>query len=380
MEPENTCFSLHSPKPPPVSLLCHVVSPNNDQPTTGIHTAPTRAARLQIDNDKLVMALAEPDHLICMYAIRTGTLIREFIGHKSGVWAMQYAGNTLVSGSTDHSVRVWDMSTGKTTHVFGEHTRAVRCLQLLLPVPSAGQISGYKASASFIPDAPTPRLAEPLIVAGGRDGSLRKSPIAAFTTADNPYVRHTLMGHTAQIRSLAGHRHIVCTASYDSTVCVWDVVEGRRVHQLSGHTSKVYSVVYDHGQAKCWSASMDATVRCWDVHSGQCLAVLEGHTALVGVLELSPHWLVSASADSTLRVWSTHDNSLAYELKEHSSAVVYGIKMWDTRSGIKVREFDFGMWCAWQVKVSERYCAVVGSTHAGVKLVVMDFQPEAVES
>lgn len=33
-------------------------------------------------------------------------------GHEGGVWALSSWGNTLVSGSTDKSAKVWDLDTG----------------------------------------------------------------------------------------------------------------------------------------------------------------------------------------------------------------------------------------------------------------------------
>jgi len=45
------------------------------------------------------------------------------------------------------------------------------------------------------------------------------------------------------------------------------------------------------------------TVCLWSISTGQCLAVLSGHTSLVGLLGLSPSFLVSAAADSPLKVW-----------------------------------------------------------------------------
>ncbi|KAJ1499812.1 SCF ubiquitin ligase complex subunit cdc4 [Coelomomyces lativittatus] len=81
--------------------------------------------------------------------------------------------NTLVSGSTDRTVRVWDLSTGKTTHIFKGHTSTVRCLQILLPVTHPIEKKGYIASSTCLTYSVTPMLTEPLIVTGSRDATLR---------------------------------------------------------------------------------------------------------------------------------------------------------------------------------------------------------------
>ena len=61
-----------------------------------------------------------------------GELVCSLEGH-GGVWALAACKDTLVSGSTDRTVRIWDLATGKCTRVFGGHTSTVRCLSIVKP-------------------------------------------------------------------------------------------------------------------------------------------------------------------------------------------------------------------------------------------------------
>jgi F-box and WD-40 domain protein CDC4 len=76
---------------------------------------------------------ASDDHSIHVYSPVTGDLLRSLSGHEGGVWALASTKDTLVSGSTDRTVRIWDLSTGRCTHVFGGHTSTVRCLAIVKP-------------------------------------------------------------------------------------------------------------------------------------------------------------------------------------------------------------------------------------------------------
>ena len=76
---------------------------------------------------------ASDDHSIHVYSPVTGLLLRSLSGHEGGVWALASTKDTLVSGSTDRTVRIWDLSTGRCTHVFGGHTSTVRCLAIVKP-------------------------------------------------------------------------------------------------------------------------------------------------------------------------------------------------------------------------------------------------------
>jgi WD domain, G-beta repeat len=76
---------------------------------------------------------ASDDHSIHIHSPHTGDLIRSLEGHESVVWALPASRDTLVSGSTDRTARIWDLNTGICTHVFGGHTSNARCLAIVKP-------------------------------------------------------------------------------------------------------------------------------------------------------------------------------------------------------------------------------------------------------
>jgi WD40 repeat protein len=51
-------------------------------------------------------------------------------GHEGGVWTAELQGNLLVSGSTDRTVRVWNLSNGDLVSTLPGHSSTVRCLAL----------------------------------------------------------------------------------------------------------------------------------------------------------------------------------------------------------------------------------------------------------
>lgn len=317
---------------------------------------------LQFDEDKIVSA--SDDHSINIYSTQTGQLRKRLDGHEGGVWALEYKGDTLVTGATDRTVRVWDLETLRQTHLFVGHTSTVRCLQIVEPV--------LEPSGEYQPPYP-------MIVTGSRDTSLRvwklpKKGEPAFEglsptsgehapPEDNPFHVHHLEGHTEAVRAVAAHGRICISGSYDKNVRVWDIVKGQCIHVLQGHESKVYSIVYDRFRNRCVSGSMDYAVKIWDLASGECLHTLSGHTALVGLLGASPNYYVSAAADASLRVWDANTAELKHVLSSHAAAitcfqhdetkVVSGsdgtLKLWDIRTGRYVRDLITGISAVWQV-------------------------------
>ncbi|KAF9557135.1 WD40 repeat-like protein [Agrocybe pediades] len=343
---------------------------------------------------------ASDDHSIQVYSPVTGELVRSLQGHDGGVWALAACKDTLVSGSTDRTVRIWDLATGRCTHVFGGHTSTVRCLSIVKPEMIDVERDGVIVKEKW------PK--RPLIVTGSRDHSLRvwtlprpgEAEFKCFGSEDNevdltevcdadenPYHRLHLEGHDHAVRALAARGRTLVSGSYDCTVRIWDIVSGECKWVLLGHTQKVYSVVLDLGRNQACSGSMDGTVRVWNLQTGQCQHTLTGHTSLVGLLGLSPSYLVSAAADSTLRIWDPESGELRHTLAAHTGAITCfqhdefkvlsgsdgNLKMWNVRDGTVVRDLLTGITGVWQVVFEGRWCVAASNRNDTTVLDVWDF-------
>ncbi|SGZ51504.1 CIC11C00000001926 [Sungouiella intermedia] len=339
---------------------------------------------LHHDEEKVITGIE--GKLINVHSTKTGELLRVLKGHDGGVWALKYFSNTLVSGSTDREVRVWNIRTGRCTHVFRGHTSTVRCMDILHPAKIGVNDNGL----------PIMYPKEPLLVTGSRDHNLHvwKLPldnedvgadeITETKTYDakdpsNPYIVAILTGHTQSVRSVTGYGNIIVSGSYDTTVRVWDLLEGGRCkHVLEGHSDKIYSTALNFEKRRCYSGSMDLSINVWDFEKGKLLFSLEGHNSLVGLLELSDGYLVSAAADATLRVWDPVTGENHSKLKGHNSAItcfqhdslriVSGsermLKLWDIKTGRFVRDLLTDITGGiWQVSFDPDRCVAAVQKH-----------------
>ena len=295
---------------------------------------------LSFDDEKIVTG--SDDQTIHIYNVENGSLKQKLIGHEGGVWALQYHENVLVSGSTDRTLRVWNIDSGLCTQIFQGHSSTVRCLQIILPLKLA--------DGSVFPE-------RPLIVTGSRDTTIR---LWILPTEDddeyhsepgttNPYFVALLTGHTNSVRAISGEGKILVSGSYDHSVKIWDLETQECIHTFRSHAEKVYSVGYCDELRRACSGSLDASVKVWCVDTGTQLFNLEGHNSLVGLLELTPEYLISAAADSTIRVWCPKTGKCLACLQGHSSAITCfhfdiasnrivsgsdgGVKAWELSSG-----------------------------------------------
>ena len=135
---------------------------------------------------------------------------------------------------------------------------------------------------------------------------------------------------------------------------------------------------------------MDGTVRVWNLRNGQCQHTLAGHTSLVGLLGLSPSYLVSAAADSTLRIWDPDSGELCHTLVAHAGAITCfqhdefkvlsgsdgTLKMWNIREGTVARDLLTEVNGVWQVVFEGRCCVAASNRNNATMLDVWDFGVE----
>ncbi|CAG8237740.1 unnamed protein product [Penicillium salamii] len=324
---------------------------------------------MQFDGERIITA--SDSGKINVHDVQSGALLRKLEGHEGGVWAIKQYQNTLVSASTDRSIRVWDIEKGECTHIFRGHKSTVRTLEILLPT----QVDQHKTDESdAVHDWP-------LIISGSRDSTLRiwKLPQAEDPTylpstdaqgEDCPYLLQVLEGHKHSVRAMAAHGDTLVSGSYDCTVRIWKVSTGALLHTLDGHGYKVYAVAIDHKRNHVISGSMDHNVKIWSLETGALLFTLEGHASLVGILDLKEDILVSASADSVLRVWDPENGECRSVLSGHTGAVTCfqhdnekvvsgsdrALKMWNIQTGVLERDLLTGLSGVWQVCFRGRYC------------------------
>jgi len=206
-----------------------------------------------------------------------GPLIRTLTGHSSGVNAVSVTqdGKYAVSASNDHTLKVWDLKTGKEVHTLTGHSSGVIAV-------SVTQDGKYVVSASD-------------------DHTLKVWDLKTGKEV------HTLTGHSLRVIafSVTQDGKYAVSASDDRTLKVWDLKTGKEVHTLTGHSSGVRAVSVTQDGKYVVSASDDNTLKVWDLKTGKEVHTLTGHSSGVRAVSVTQDgkYAVSASYDRTLKVW-----------------------------------------------------------------------------
>lgn len=194
--------------------------------------------------DGAILASGSEDHTVKLWDVRTGREVKTLLGHTGGVQSVAFApqpdaitsvplqqnslqGNILASGSKDHTVKLWDVRTGRCVRTLQGYTNAI-------------------CSVAFVPQW---------------DANSRDQEVVSKQ-------------ETSQILAAGGSDH---------TVKLWDIRTGCYLKTLPGHFNWVWAVAFNPQGNILASASQNQTIKLWDLKTGECLKTLRAERLYEGM-------------------------------------------------------------------------------------------------
>lgn len=238
---------------------------------------------------------------------RSESYILKQQGHYFDVNCLAYSPDSqlLATGADDNKVKVWTVSSGFCFVTFSEHTNAVTALHFM-------SNNNCLLSASL-------------------DGTVRAWDLFRyrnFRTFTTPSSR--------QFVSLASDQsgEVICAGTLDSfEIFVWSMKTGRLLDILSGHEGPVHGLMFSPTNAILASSSWDKTVRLWDVFEGKGAVETFNHThdVLTVVYRPDGKQLACSTLDGQIHFWDPIDGLLMYTI-EGRRDIAGGRLMTDRRS------------------------------------------------
>ncbi|WP_341732065.1 hypothetical protein [Microcoleus sp. EPA2] len=251
---------------------------------------------LALSPDGQTLVSGSNDKTIKIWQLSTGQLLRTLTGHSSLVFSVAISpdGQTLVSGSSDKTIKIWQLSTGQLLRTLTGHSDWVR-------------------SVAISPDGQT-------LVSGSGDGTIK---IWQLSTGQE---LRTLTGPSYLVFSVAisPDGQTLVSASSEQTIKIWQLSTGQELRTLTGHSNNVCSVAISPDGQTLVSGSSDNTIKIWQLSTGQLLRTLTGHSDWVRSVAISPdgQTLVSGSGDGTIKIWQLSRGQELRTLTGHSGSVM----------------------------------------------------------
>jgi WD40 repeat protein len=278
-------------------------------------------ALAQLADDRL--ASGSSDKTIRLWDVKSGAEVGRLEGHAGGVVALaQLADGRLASGSSDRTIRLWDLKGSAEVARLEGHTR---------PVTALAQLDDGR------------------LASGSEDRTIRFWDVKSGTEVAR------LEGHTRPVTALAQLADSrLASGSTDNSILLWDVKNAAEVNRLEGHTDTVEALA-QLADGRLASGSSDRTIRLWDLRGGTEVARLEGHAGgVVALLQLADGRLASGSSDRTIRLWDLRGGAEVAQLEGHthwamalaqladgrlaSGSEDRTIRLWDLRGGVEVAQ------------------------------------------
>jgi WD40 repeat protein len=311
-------------------------------------------------HDGKIIASAPQDSTIRLWRTFPGSLnpeIQILGGHNGRVWSIAFSPDdrTIVSGGEDLTVRLWNVATGECVAVWEAHAGWVRYVAFSPDGRSIASCS-YDRSIKIWDVAKIPDFSE-------KSGICQQSGICT----------HTLTGHQQPVSSIAfspdGQQLV--SSSFDKTIKLWDINNGKCLKTLLGHNSRIWTVAFHPNGQQLASGSDDNNTKIWDLKQGRCINTIVGHTNTILSLNLSSGgcYLASGNEDNNIKIWDIKQETIIQSLCGHTDRVwsvkfspddrllVSGsadntIKLWDWKIGDCLQTFTGHKSWVWRVVFS----------------------------
>ncbi|MGA9767415.1 MAG: caspase family protein [Blastocatellia bacterium] len=245
--------------------------------------------------DGMLVASASSDKTVRLWEVQTGRMLRVFDYHKDSVTSIVFSpdGKTIVSGSLDKTVAICDVKSGRLIRSLVDHGDEVN-------------------SVAFSPDGK-------IIASGSRDETIN------LWNAANGEVIHTIEGSASEVRAVAfsPDGKTLASGTANKTVRLWQVSDGHLIGALEGHTAAIRAVAFSPDGQTVASGGDDNLIKLWNVESRLLVRTLQGHSGIVTstVFSKDGKLLYSGSHDKTIRVWDVESGKTINTIGRASAPV-----------------------------------------------------------
>jgi WD40 repeat protein len=212
------------------------------------------------------------------------------------MWNSVNLGNLLISGSTDKTLRIWDLDNELCTNILHGHSEAIVCVCV----------------------SPTDCM-DPVVVSGSVDKSL----IQWSLEHGNPI--RVLKGHKGVVNAVSISADldlpVIVSSGVDNMIICWKVSDGSQIGMIHGHDGPISALALSHIRIPIIiSGGDDKYLRVWDLSTGSLIETLKGQHSEINALAVSKNSMnpiiVSGASDGSLFVWDLLRLKLLYVLLE----------------------------------------------------------------
>ena len=246
--------------------------------TTGTHTSTLSGhtdfvISFAFSSDGASLVSGSQDKTVRLWDIQTGGVIRIFYGHTEWVASVSISSDqtTIASGSNDGTIRLWKVQTGECSCVADEHNGWIQSVQFspknpqrLISVSSNGTAQWWDTNGHRVGPAHGCSSATHssdgthfVLWSGGGNGTVQNYDSGVIIA------KIQAPGSTIHCCCFSPNKKYVAGAG-DNTIYIWDITSSdpHPIKTFVGHAQDVTSIVFS---STLISSSRDRSIRFWQI-------------------------------------------------------------------------------------------------------------------
>jgi WD40 repeat protein len=236
-------------------------------------------------DERYIANIVEGEEVVEIRDIKTGNLFRRITSSRPLSICFSHNGKILAQGSKDHTIKLWDVSSGKLSKKLSGHTSGITSLSF----SSDGRYlaSGSDDNYFKLWQVNTGKILWSVFSPGFFDNIVAFSP-------DDKYV-----ALASKPSGIIGEENLIILVESST---------GKIIRSFNEHYYGVNSISFSSDGSLIASGNDDKTIKISDVSTGEIIKILEGHQLPVISVNFLPipnrKYLVSSSEDGTVRLWN----------------------------------------------------------------------------
>jgi WD40 repeat protein len=271
-------------------------------------------------------------------------IVAVFKGHTAAVSSLAFSpdGKLLLTGSFDHSLKLWEVPTGKEVKTYAGPQGHQHMVVSVAFTPDGKTVaSGGVDNRAYLWEVPSTsplRLlrsgAEQTALAVSADGTrlatAAKDGVIRVYGAGDFKPASELKGHTGPVTSVSfsGNGQLLASGGSDHTVRFWNLAKGQQFPVLGMHGGAVTAVCMHPNNSAAYSGGDDGQLKFWQIsnppNEGLILKrVVPVSGGAIHVLALTPDGgrIVTAGADKVVRLWNVGNGNREREFSGATAAL-----------------------------------------------------------
>jgi WD40 repeat protein len=261
---------------------------------------------------------ASSDRTVKVWEISSGRLLRALAGHSEHVYSVSVTpdGTRGVSGAADGSARLWDLTTGvelRSLATTGSLALGVKITadgrRVVSATPESVQVWDAETGDLLHSFPGGPHNTNCLELIGGERRAivaLGNGDLVVLDISAGIELRR-FRTHVFGVSALAITRdeRLAVTASSDLSLMVWDVESGTELRTILAHFERIEAVAVHPDGQRIFSSSGERTLRTWNIATGREQRTLHDHSHAIESIAISRDGklMITGSTGGVIRVW-----------------------------------------------------------------------------